>query len=176
MPQYFAILGKSDNPVYEAEFTTQQGQQGQLQKGFPQHLKELNPFIMHASLDIIEDLQWKLNSNVQHGTNNSGFGSFLRSKNVNVTDNCYLGKVDHFYGLAITAYLTFSGMKFVMIHGNLDKNSTQVDDNAVKSFYQEVHELYIKTLMNPFYKINDPITSAAFDTRVRSLARKYLNK
>lgn len=176
MPQYFAIIGKRDNPVYEAEFTTQHGQQGQLHQGFPQHLKELNPFIMHASLDIIEDIQWKMNPNVQNGNNNGGFGGFLRSKSTNISDNCYMGKVDHFYGLAITAYLTYSGMKFVMIHGNLDKGSTQIDDSAVKSFYQEVHELYVKTLLNPFYKINDPITCPAFDSRVRVLARKYLNK
>lgn len=175
MPQYFAIIGSKDNPVYEAEFTTQQGQQGQLQQGFPQNLKELNPFILHASLDIIEDLQWKTNPNGQPG-NVGGSGGFLRSRNVVNTDNCYLGKVDHFYGLAITAYLTYSGMKLVMVHGNFNTGDVQIDDNAVKAFYQEVHELYIKTLMNPFYQINDPITSPAFDSRVRALARKYLNK
>lgn len=171
MPQYFVIIGSKDNPVYEAEFTTQQGH---IQQGFPQNLKELNPFILHASLDIIEDLQWKTNPNSQTG-NVGGSGGFLRSRNVANTDNCYLGKVDHFYGLVITAYLTYSGMKLVMVHGNLT-GDVQIDDNAVKAFYQEVHELYIKTLMNPFYQINDPITSPAFDSRVRALARKYLSK
>lgn len=176
MPQYFAIIGRRDNPVYEAEFTTRQGQQGQLQQGFPQNLKELNPFILHASLDIIEDLQWKINPNSQNGANAGGSGGFLRSRNITNTDNCYLGKVDHFYGLAITAYLTYGGMKLVMIHGNFTNPNAQIDDNMVKAFYQEIHELYVKTLMNPFYKINDPITSPAFDSRVRALARKYLHK
>lgn len=176
MPQYFAIIGRRDSPVYEAEFTAQQGQQGQVQQGFPQNLKELNPFILHASLDIIEDLQWKANPNAQSGGNAGGGGGFLRSRNVPNVDNCYLGKVDHFYGLAVTAYLTYGEMKFVMIHGNMNNGDVQIDDNSVKAFYQEVHELYIKTLMNPFYKINDPITSPAFDSRVRAAARKYLNK
>ncbi|AQZ13268.1 TRS20 (YBR254C) [Zygosaccharomyces parabailii] len=175
MPQYFAIIGKKDNPIYEAEFTSQQGQQGQLQQGFQQNLKELNAFILHASLDIVEDLQWQTSPNAHHG--NRGLSSgFLRTKNVMNTENCYLGKVDHFYGLAITAYLTYGGMKLVMIHGNSSSANVQVDDNMVKSFYQGVHELYVKTLMNPFYKVNEPISNPAFDCRVRALARKYLNK
>lgn len=145
-------------------------------------MKELNPFILHASLDIVEDLQWQINpashlGNGGNGANGSnGGGGFLRSRTVSNTDNCYLGKVDHFYGLAITAYISYGGMKFVMIHGNSANNSVAIDDNNVRTFYQEVHELYVKTLMNPFYKITDPITSPAFDSRVKVLARKYLSK
>lgn len=172
MPQYFAIIGDKDNPIYEAEFTTRQGNQKFVE--FPQELRELNPFILHASLDIVEDLQWQSVPNTQ--ANNSSTTGFLRSKNVSNTDNCYLGKVDHFYGLAITAYLSYANMKFVMIHGSASNSSVIIDDNACRSFYQEVHELYIKTLMNPFYKVNDPITSPAFDSRVRALAKKYLSK
>ena len=106
MPQYFAIIGKRDNPVYEIEFTNAQNPHG-----FPQDLKELNPFILHASLDIVEDLQWQINpashlGNGGNGANGSnGGGGFLRSRTVSNTDNCYLGKVDHFYGLAITCLL-----------------------------------------------------------------------
>ncbi|GMM57700.1 TRAPP subunit [Maudiozyma humilis] len=191
MPQYFAIIGHKDNPIYEAEFSIQQGSQKNI--GFTQELKEMNPFILHASLDIIDDLKWQLvPSNTQYNGDNAGgsgssfsigsSGGFLRSKNVNNTDNCYLGKVDHFYGLAITAYISYGGMKFVMVHGNSNggapssNSNVIIDDNACRSFYQEVHELYVKTLMNPFYKSGDPITSPVFDSRVRSLARKFLNK
>lgn len=178
MPQYFAIINEKDNPVYEAEFTAQQGPQNQIQQGFPQELKELNPFILHASLDIIEDLQWQNRLPSHSSSSGSGGAStgFLRSRNSSNLSNCFLGKVDHFYGLVITAYITYSGMKFVMLHGNSTSTNAQVNDNTVKLFYQEVHELYIKTLMNPFYKVNDPIASPAFDSRVRVLARKYLNK
>ncbi|KAL2532225.1 SNARE-like superfamily protein [Abeliophyllum distichum] len=42
------------------------------------------------------------------------------------------------------------------------------------SFFQEVHELYIKTLLNPLYLPGSRITSSHFDTKVRALARKYL--
>ncbi|CCE62589.1 hypothetical protein TPHA_0C04390 [Tetrapisispora phaffii CBS 4417] len=176
MSQYFAIIGKDDNPVYEAEFSGKLGPQGQIQ-GFPQDLKELNPFILHASLDIIEDLQWQPNLSLQGGAAGSGgSGGFLRSRNNTNASNCYLGKVDHFYGIIITAYLTYSGMKFVMLHGNSVSTTVQIDDNNVKSFYQDVHELYTKTILNPFYNVGDPISSASFDSRVRALARKYLGK
>ena len=136
------------------------------------------------------------NSNLSVNNSNSSGVGFLRnrSNNNNNMENCYLGKVDHFYGLSITAYLTYGGMKFVMIHGttgdlggsaggnisgddvggNASKSAVQIDDNALKLFYQEVHELYIKTLMNPFYRLNDPITTPAFDKRVRALARKHI--
>ncbi|SCV04353.1 LAME_0H17766g1_1 [Lachancea meyersii CBS 8951] len=170
MPCYFAIIGALDNPIYEAEFTSPQFNQ------FPPELKELNPFILHASLDILEDLQWQTHPQSGAGTETSG--GFLRSRHSSSNSNCYLGKIDHFYGLAITGYLSYGNMKFVMVHSSNSSNGTPVpiDDVAVKSFYQEVHELYVKTLMNPFYKLNEPITSPVFDKRVRLLAKKYLAK
>ncbi|SCU97675.1 LADA_0H07602g1_1 [Lachancea dasiensis] len=170
MPCYFAIIGAKDNPIYEAEFTNPQLNQ------FPPELKELNPFILHASLDILEDLQWQ--AHPQSGASTGTSGGFLRSRSSANNSNCYLGKIDHFYGLAITGYLSYGNMKFVMIHsGNTNSGlPVTIEDGPVKSFYQEVHELYIKTLMNPFYKLNEPITSPVFDSKVRTLAKRYLTK
>ncbi|AET39454.1 TRAPP subunit TRS20 Ecym_4400 [Eremothecium cymbalariae DBVPG len=178
-PFYFAIIGHKDTPIYEAEFTS-------LQQSFPPNLKELNPFILHASLDIIEDLQWQTTSSNSSTYNNSNTisgnsTSFLRSRHshsgVYGPGNCYLSKVDHFYGLVITAYITYGNMKFVLIHGNNNSSAvSSVDDNVVKNFYQEVHELYIKTSMNPFYEVDRPITSPIFDSKVKALAKKYLTK
>ncbi|KAK2391240.1 trafficking protein particle complex subunit [Trifolium repens] len=45
------------------------------------------------------------------------------------------------------------------------------NDDGIKSFFQEVHELYIKTLLNPLYLPGSRITSSHFDTKVRALAR-----
>ncbi|CAI0378609.1 unnamed protein product [Linum tenue] len=48
------------------------------------------------------------------------------------------------------------------------------NDDGIKSFFQEVHELYIKVLLNPLYLPGARIASSHFDTKVRALARKYL--
>uniref|UniRef100_A0A0D9YUW6 Trafficking protein particle complex subunit n=3 Tax=Oryza TaxID=4527 RepID=A0A0D9YUW6_9ORYZ len=47
-------------------------------------------------------------------------------------------------------------------------------EDGIKSFFQEVHELYIKIFLNPLYLPGSRITSSHFDTKVRALARKYL--
>ncbi|AMD20676.1 HDL068Wp [Eremothecium sinecaudum] len=178
MPFYFAIIGHKDNAIYSAEFTLPQ-------QPFTLELQDLNPFILHASLDVIEDLQWQATNSNALTSNNSGLvattgTSFLRSRHSHSSEggpgSCYLSKVDHFYGLAITGYITYGNIKFVMVHGNSSSPNTvaTVDDGVVKSFYKEVHELYIKTLLNPFYKVDAPITSPVFDSKVRALAKKYL--
>ena len=41
------------------------------------------------------------------------------------------------------------------------------------NFFHDVHELYVKVLMNPFHEFNTPIASPLFDARVKVLGRKY---
>ncbi|KAJ6934326.1 trafficking protein particle complex subunit 2 isoform X2 [Populus alba x Populus x berolinensis] len=57
--------------------------------------------------------------------------------------------------------------RFMLLHDSRN-------DDGIKSFFQEVHELYIKILLNPLYLPGSRITSSHFDTKVRALARKYL--
>ncbi|XLR47168.1 hypothetical protein S83_031828, partial [Arachis hypogaea] len=57
--------------------------------------------------------------------------------------------------------------RFMLLHDSRN-------DDGIKSFFQDVHELYIKTLLNPLYLPGSRITSSHFDTKVRALARKYL--
>jgi len=47
-------------------------------------------------------------------------------------------------------------------------------EEGIKSFFADVHELLLKTQMNPFYKLNSYISSKAFDSRVKQLAAKFL--
>ncbi|WJX34763.1 hypothetical protein P8452_22840 [Trifolium repens] len=54
------------------------------------------------------------------------------------------------------------------------KSVDRFNELVVSVFFQEVHELYVKTLLNPLYLPGSRITSSHFDTKVRALARKYL--
>ena len=48
-------------------------------------------------------------------------------------------------------------------------------EEVVKNFFNEVYQYYVKLSMNPFYKFDTPISSKAFDARVRAAARAYLS-
>lgn len=155
---YFTIIGTKDNPIYELEFSsfkTPSSAPGTSK--FPNNIKEILPFISHSSLDIIEDNQWSNNQ-------------------------FHLGKVDSFYGLQVNAFITQGSIKFVLCFdnngsGNLLSNSSGInkyDDNSIRQFFVEANDLYVKCLMNPFYSVNDAITSPDFDLKVKMLARKYL--
>lgn len=141
MSYYLAIIGTSDSPIYELEFGTQR-QGGDGFSRFSQEMRELNPFILHSALDVVEDVQW-------------------------TTSAMYLKAIDNFYSYMISAYVTSGNMKILLLH-------EQKNEDAIRQFFTEVHDLYVKTLLSPFYFINQPISSPAFDQKVRSLARKYL--
>lgn len=152
---YFTIIGTSDNPLYELEFSsfkTSTGIPGQAQ--FLPKVKELLPFITNLSLDLIEDAQWS--------------GS-----------NFHLGKIDSFYGLQVSAFITQGSIKFVLCQdaGKETLGFTGAgrhDESGIKLFFFEVYDLYVKAMLNPFYAVNDPLVSPDFDYRVKTLVRKYL--
>ncbi|CAL5440020.1 unnamed protein product [Camellia sinensis] len=104
-------------------------------------------FILHAALDIVQDLAW-------------------------TTSAMFLKAIDRFNDLVVSVYVTAGHYPFgaLLIKGG--KRSR--NDDGIKSFFQEVHELYIKILLNPLYLPGSRITSSHFDTKVRALARKYL--
>ncbi|KAI9017109.1 Sedlin [Gaertneriomyces semiglobifer] len=137
---YFVIVGTTDNPLYEAEW----GPQTRIGDGSgkkDEH-KHLNQFIVHAALDVVDDLVWSTNS-------------------------MYLKVVDKFNEWFISAFVTASGVRFMLLH------DTQNTD-GIRNFLQDVHELYIKVLLNPFMEPNSKITSPQFDARLKALARKWL--
>jgi hypothetical protein len=69
-------------------------------------------FILHAALDVVQDLAWTTNA------------MFLRS-------------VDRFNDLVVSVYVTAGHTRFMLLH---DSRS----DDGIKTFFQEVHDLYIK--------------------------------
>lgn len=57
MSYYFAIVGTQDNPLFEYEFgTSKQGGDGQAH--FAEQARHLNQFVVHSSLDVVEEVQW----------------------------------------------------------------------------------------------------------------------
>ncbi|WVZ96826.1 hypothetical protein U9M48_042414 [Paspalum notatum var. saurae] len=137
----FVIISKNDIPIYEAEV-------GSAPK--KEDLAYQHQFILHAALDVVQDLAWTTNA------------MFLKS-------------VDRFNDLVVSVYVTAGhilscckhDVLFMLLH---DSRS----EDGIKSFFQEVHELYIKIFLNPLYLPGSRITSSHFDTKVRALARKYL--
>lgn len=83
------------------------------------------------------------------------------------TSAMFLKAIDRFSDLVVSVYVTAGHTRFMLLHDSRN-------EDGVKSFFQDVHELYIKTLLNPLYLPGSRITSSHFDTKVRALARKYL--
>ncbi|CAM9169691.1 unnamed protein product, partial [Sphacelaria rigidula] len=83
----------------------------------------------------------------------------------------YLRVVDKFNEQNVSAFLSAGGAKLMLLHDGRP-------DEAIRNFFNEVHEHYVKArmylLMNPFYAYDSPIISPAFDQRVKALARKFL--
>lgn len=141
MSYYLAVIGREDAPLYELEFgSSRAGINGKAT--FSEAMRELNPFILHAALDVVDDAQWR-------------------------TPQLYLKCVDSFYANMISAFVTPGNIRFLLLH-------EAKNDEAIRLFFLDVWDLYVKTLLSPFYRVNEPITSPGFDAKVRMLCRKYL--
>ncbi|KAA8629823.1 hypothetical protein SMACR_05285 [Sordaria macrospora] len=209
MSYYFAIIGTQDNPLFEYDFgTSKQGGDGMAR--FTEQARQLNQFIIHSSLDIVEEVQW-------------------------TNGQMYLKLVDRFFTSYISCFLTASNIKFLLLHqppsssssglpasstttlgqhppsststsslsvipslstltggggnsstitltGGASRTSTSIAANptspqteeAIRNFFAEVYENYVKAIMSPFYKTNMEIRSPVFRARVAAAGRKYL--
>lgn len=103
----------------------------------------------------------------------------------------YLKVVDKFFNNYISCFATAGNVKFMLLHqppaatsaaGSTSRSATSIGANptspqteeAIKSFFIEVYENYVKAIMSPFYKVNMEIRSPVFRTRVVAAGRKYL--
>lgn len=195
MSYYFAIVGTKDNPIFTYEFGTSRGGGDGLSR-FSDEARTLNQFIVHSSLDIVEEIVW-------------------------TTGAMYLRHVDRFQHALVSCFVTGTRMKFLLLSAPNDdqlagqkerpssarpmsssstagsRTSTlgmgsiggalgagggpgtaagapQATEEAVRQFLAEVYEHWVKTTLNPFYKIDMEIKSPVFRQRVAAAARKFL--
>ncbi|KAF9124779.1 TRAPP subunit [Mortierella sp. 14UC] len=144
---YFVMIGTKDNPIYEAEFVsvnTARSSSGGAT--IPEAKKEE---FRHLN-QFIAHSALDMVEDIQWSTN-----------------QMYLKSIDKFNERFISAYLTAGNIKLLLLH---DAKS----EDAIRNFFNDCYEFYIKTLLNPFYEPNSIISSAAFDTKVRLSAKRYL--
>lgn len=102
----------------------------------PQYLYH---FVLHAALDAVDDQEWGTNS-------------------------MYLGVVDRFNNLQVSAYTSGSRIRMLMLHDGRSEES-------VKAFMRGIHDLLVPIMLNPFFLPKERINSVDFHSRVRKLAR-----
>ncbi|CRH01752.1 trafficking protein particle complex subunit 2, putative [Plasmodium relictum] len=143
------IIGKGDIPIYEADLSING------KKDISEHLAQ---FIIHQSLDSLDELVWR-------------------------SSNMYLKSIDSFNNYSVSAYCTPGHIKFLLLFKNKNElnNSTNTNiyvpsDENIRSFFEIVHENYIKVLLNPLYEPNGIITSSLFDQNVHLAAKKFLHQ
>ena len=79
----------------------------------------------------------------------------------------YLKVIDRFNALQVSAFVTPGGATFLLLH-------TGKNEDVLRNYFQEVNDIYVKHLMNPFTIHDGTIVSPSFDIQVRQCAKKYL--
>ena len=100
----------------------------------------------------------------------------------------YLKCIDKFFNNYVSCFVTGGNVKLLLLHqpsqpvSSTSRVSTaiganptgQATEEAIRNFFVEVYENYVKAIMSPFYRANMEIKSPVFRNRVVAAGRKYL--
>ncbi|KAF2276305.1 Sedlin [Westerdykella ornata] len=187
MSYTFTILSPTDTPLFTHSFGTSRSGGDGIPR-FTSSERALIPFILHSALDIVEDVQW--------GPSTSAGSAPMYLKHIDKYQNnfisCWItgGNVrfllltrprDEALGLGPSS----SGQKGSLAGGRAGLQSSSgmlysptnaATEEAVKNFFQDVYESWLKTIMNPFFNVGkgDVVKSPVFRARVAAAAKKYL--
>lgn len=105
-------------------------------------------------------------------------------------ENRYLKVIDKFFNNYISCFVTGANVKFLLLHqptgtgsgSGSSRSSTSIAANptsaateeAIKNFFLEVYENWVKAVMSPFYRVNMEVKSPIFRQRVYAAGKKYL--
>ena len=111
--------------------------------------------------------------NTQRREDNSHLNQFIIHAALDMVDDqvwgtqsMFLKNVDKFNDYLISAFVTAGHVRLMLLHDVRN-------EDGIRNFFHDVHELYVKVLMNPFYTPSTPIASQVFDSRVKALGRRY---
>jgi trafficking protein particle complex subunit 2 len=104
----------------------------------------LEQLVLNAALDMLDEAAW-------------------------ASKEMYLRTVDRYNDQLVSAYVTPSGFRFLLLHDGRH-------EDGVKPFFTDLYDLFTKATLNPLYdrQAAAPITSPTFHERVLALARRHL--
>eukprot|EP00037_Helgoeca_nana_P010413 m.91642 g.91642 ORF g.91642 m.91642 type:complete len:148 (-) comp20189_c0_seq1:252-695(-) len=142
---YFAVVSREGKPIFEEWFDSRYAAEAIDQAEPKDDLRYFHQLLAHKSLDSLLD-------NTQEKAS-----------------HMYLKVIDTFNEWAVSAYVTGGQTRLLLLHDRSISNN-----DGIKNFFQEVHETYVKAMLNPLYATGTKIESRDFKTKVRSFAVRYL--
>mmetsp|Transcript_12889 Transcript_12889/g.39346 ORF Transcript_12889/g.39346 Transcript_12889/m.39346 type:complete len:141 (-) Transcript_12889:210-632(-) len=82
------------------------------------------------------------------------------------TQSMNLKQVDRFNDYLVSAFVTAGHVRFMLLHDT--KN-----EDGIKNFFNDVHEVYIRLLLNPFFQLGVSPVSETIDKRIRLIGKRY---
>eukprot|EP00434_Breviolum_minutum_P002360 symbB.v1.2.002085.t1/scaffold109.1/size325261/3 len=82
------------------------------------------------------------------------------------TSSMFLRVVDKFNDFHVSAYCTAGHVRMMLLHKHRN-------EEAIRAFFADVHDLFLKAMLSPFQTPDTRIQSPIFDQKVRAAGQKH---